>query len=259
MLRQKTGLPEEGELAMCTVLKVHHNSVFVKLNEYGDTGLVHISEVAPGRIRNIREYVKEGKVIVCKVLRINKERGYIDLSLRRVTEMQRRSKVNELKQEQMAEKILEMAARKHKQDIKDIFAKIEKEVYSKYDLLYSVFEEVITNENVLEELKFPKELIPDLIELTKQRIKPLEVTVDGKFTIKSYEPDGVELIKIAIKKGQKKVPDTDIKYLGGGNFKVRLVDSNYKDAEKRLKLLNETITKEIEKSGGKYAFTRAEK
>ena len=85
MLLKKEGFPEEDELVMCTVTQVQFHSVFVTLDEYDKGGMIHISEVSPGRIRNIRDFVREGKKIVCKVLRVNEEKGHIDLSLRRVT------------------------------------------------------------------------------------------------------------------------------------------------------------------------------
>ena len=112
MLFKKQGFPEEGELILCTVTSVQFHSVFVELDEYGKSGLIHISEVSPGRIRNIRDFVKEGKKVVCKVLRINEEKGYIDLSLRRVNESEKRRKIDDIKKEQNAEKIVEIAAGK---------------------------------------------------------------------------------------------------------------------------------------------------
>ena len=91
MLLMKQGLPEDGELVLCKVTNVQHHSVFVRMEEYGKSGMIHISEIAPGRIRNIRDYVKEGKIVVCKVLRINEERGHVDLP--RGTKLCRASKV----------------------------------------------------------------------------------------------------------------------------------------------------------------------
>ena len=61
MLLKKQGFPEESELVLCTVTSVQYHSVFVDIDEYGKSGLIHISEVSPGRIRNIRDFVKEGK------------------------------------------------------------------------------------------------------------------------------------------------------------------------------------------------------
>src|SRR3989338_2481000 len=106
MLYRRLGFPEDGELVLCTVTKVQSHSVFVRLDEFDKGGMIHISEVSPGRIRNIRDFVKEDKIVVCQVLRVSRERGYIDLSLRRVNDNQKRKKLEEIKQEQKAEKII---------------------------------------------------------------------------------------------------------------------------------------------------------
>src|SRR3990167_9616471 len=90
MLYKKKGMPEVNEVVMCTVKKVLFHSVFVDIEDYGLEGMIHISEVSPGRIRNIRDYVKEGKKIVCKVLKVDEVKGHIDLSLRRVNEAEKR-------------------------------------------------------------------------------------------------------------------------------------------------------------------------
>ena len=94
MLFKKQDFPEESELVLCTVTSVQYHSVFVELDEYSKNGMIHISEVSPGRIRNIRDFVKEGKKIVCKVLRINREKGYIELSIRRDNETEKSRKID---------------------------------------------------------------------------------------------------------------------------------------------------------------------
>src|SRR3989339_2016977 len=139
MLLKKEGFPEEDELVMCTVTKVQFHSVFVILDEYDKAGLIHISEVSPGRIRNIRDFVVEGRKVVCKVLRVNEEKGHIDLSLRRVTETQRRKKVDEIKQEQKAEKILEFVAKDLNVDTKKLFDDLSPNIFKKYASLYEFF------------------------------------------------------------------------------------------------------------------------
>ena len=73
---------EVGDLVMCTVDRIVGTVVFVKIDGYGEGGII-MSEIAPGRIRNLRDYVVPKKRIACKVLRISGNR--IDLSLRRVT------------------------------------------------------------------------------------------------------------------------------------------------------------------------------
>ena len=71
MFYKKKGFPEEGELLLCTVKKILYHSVFVDLDEYENKeGMIHISEVSPGRIRTLSDFVREGKKIICKVMNI---------------------------------------------------------------------------------------------------------------------------------------------------------------------------------------------
>ena len=141
MLLKRTGMPEEGDLLLCTVSKIYYNSVFVNLDEFpGKSGMIHISEIAPGRIRNIRDYVVEGKKVVCKVLRIDIEKGYIDLSLRRVTEGQKREKIDEIKQEQKAEKIVEHLSKELKKDLNDVYTQLSEKLLDTYPTLFNVIE-----------------------------------------------------------------------------------------------------------------------
>ena len=93
MVYKKSEIPEENEIVICTVKKILPHSVFLTLDEYDKKeAMLHISEVAPGRIRNMRDFVLEGKVIVCKILRIHKDKEHIDVSLRRVSLAQRKKK-----------------------------------------------------------------------------------------------------------------------------------------------------------------------
>ena len=61
MLYKKSGWPEVHEVVLCTVTRIQYTSVFVTLDEYEMQGMLHISEVSPGRIRNLNDYVKVGK------------------------------------------------------------------------------------------------------------------------------------------------------------------------------------------------------
>ncbi|RMF05507.1 S1 RNA-binding domain-containing protein [Candidatus Woesearchaeota archaeon] len=234
MLRKKQGFPEEGEVVLCTVTKIQYNSVFVNLDEYDKQGMIHISEIAPGRIRNIHDYVKEGKVVVCKVLRVNQERGHIDLSLRRVTETQRRLKVNELKQEQLAEKIVDFVAGKLKKDMKQLYNEIAKKIFDEqgYSSLYSAFEEVVNEDLSLASLGIDKKVASELEEVIRQRIKPPEVHINARMRVRSYEPDGVEHVKKVVSAAAKVDKEAvRINYLGGGSFGIDIKAPDYKTAE----------------------------
>lgn len=259
MLLKREGFPEEDELVMCTVTKVQFHSVFANLDDYGKSGMIHISEVSPGRIRNIRDYVKEGKKVVCKVLRINTERGHIDLSLRRVTETQKRKKVDEIKQEQKAEKILEFVAKDLNLDVKKLFEEIITNISKKYDSLYEFFQEVVTDSNAIKDAGIDAKTAKNLEEAIKSRIKEVSVKIEGKLKLTSYAANGVDVVKEALKKaieiGEENI---SIKYLGAGSYNLVVNAKDYKEAEKLLEDALEKALEYVRKNEGEGEFVRVE-
>lgn len=257
MLLKKKGFPEENELVMCTVTKVQFHSVFVNLDEYDKSGMIHISEVSPGRIRNIRDYVKEGKKVICLVLRVSEEKGHIDLSLRRVNEGQKRAKVNEIKKEQMAEKIIEFVAKKLDTDVRRLYSEISENILKKYDTIYSCFEDVVTTDGLLDKLGLDAKIVKDLEEAIKQRVKEAKVKIEGQLKIISYEPDGVDVVKEAFKKAKSVGKENYvIKYLGGGSYSVEVEAKDFKEAEKILKKSNDALFSFIESKKGSAEFIK---
>ncbi|MFA6887901.1 MAG: S1 RNA-binding domain-containing protein [Candidatus Woesearchaeota archaeon] len=259
MFYKREGYPDEGEVVLCTVTKVQPHSVFVRLDEFDKGGMIHISEVSPGRIRNIRDFVVEDKVIVCQVLRVNKDRGYIDLSLRRVNDNLKRKKIEVIKQEQKAEKIVEALAKEVQKQPLAVYKEIFTPISAHYTHLSQCFQEVSTGEITLEEVGVPSIYIKQLKEIIGQRIKPKEVYVGGKLMIQSYLPDGVEVIKQVLLAGIAKGKDMlTMTYLGAGVFNVLIKGEEYKEAEHILDSVLTTIQTELGKKGT-YGFTREEK
>jgi translation initiation factor 2 subunit 1 len=257
MLLIKQGMPEEDELILCTVTSVQYHSVFCQLDEYNNkVGMIHISEVAPGRIRNIRDFVVEGKKVVCKVLRIHEDKGHIDLSLRRVNTAQKRIKLNEIKQQQSAEKIIEYVAQQLKQPVKKVYDDVASALRS-YESIFKAFEAVVKDEFDLSTTKLNKKLVDELQNIVKQRIKPPEVNIGGMFSITTYDADGVGVIKRAFKKTEKIPGDFRIQYRGAGNYNIMVKAEEYKSAEKTLAKITKAVTTAIEATpNSTITFTR---
>ena len=81
---------EVGEIYEGKVTGITKFGAFVSF-EGGQTGMVHISEVAPTFVTEIRDFVTEGQMVKVKVLSINEE-GKISLSMKKALpeEQQRR-------------------------------------------------------------------------------------------------------------------------------------------------------------------------
>ena len=71
--------------------------IFVGLDEYY-SGLIHISEISSGFVRNVNDYVNLGEVIRAKVLEIDEDTLHVKLSIKdidyRITK-KKRTKIKE--------------------------------------------------------------------------------------------------------------------------------------------------------------------
>ncbi|HIH24909.1 TPA: S1 RNA-binding domain-containing protein [Candidatus Woesearchaeota archaeon] len=249
MFHRRHGYPAEDDILLCTVTSVQYNSVFCSLDEYdGKGGMIHISEVTAGRIKNIREYVSEGRKVVCKVLRVDKERGHIDLSLRRVTEGQRRDKNAALKQEQRAENIIDHIAKESKKDPAAFYAEVAPAILEHYEYLYLAFEDIVDDKFKLTETSLPAALAKKIEDTVRERIKPKSVTIEGVFSISTFAEGGVALVRDALIKGREAAAPADVRYLGAGSYKISVTAEEFKDAEKRLKAAVDAVEGSFKKS-----------
>ena len=254
MFLKKKGFPEQDELVFCTVTSVQSHSVFVRLEEYGSSGMIHISEVAPGRIRNIRDFVVENKPVVCKVIGINQERGHIDLSLRRVTEGQRRAKINDVKQEQKAEKIVEVVAKQLSAQPAQLYAQISGKLLDKFGSLFEAFMAIAKGEFPASGLDLPVTVSGALNDTIMQRIKPPVVELKGKLSIASYEPEGVSIVRDAL--NQAVAQGAVVSYLGAGTYLLRITAEDYKSAEQLIARASNAALSFMEAKGGEGSFAR---
>ncbi len=260
MKYKKEGMPSEGDVVVCVVKTILHNSVFVSLDEYKNKeGIIHISEISPGRIRTIRDYVKEGKTIICKVLRVKDDN--IILSLRRVSGAVKAKKLEELKVEEKSEKVLEVVAKNVNMPFEDLYKSVGVKIIEEFGSLASCFQELVkSNQNVLAKMGVEKKVEDQIIELVKQRFKPPEVKMVKKVIIKNPSPNGIDRIKevftdvggAAKKNGYNVV----FSYLGSPQYRMVIVSSDYKSAEKAVADMEKWLTEKVVGSGGEIEFVK---
>jgi len=233
MFYKKRDYPKNGELVICTVKKVLPHSVFVELDEYSKEGMIHISEISPGRIRNIRDFVEENKKIICKILQVNKEKGYIDLSLRRVNQSEKINKNEEYKQEQKAEKILEIVGNNLKKDLATIYDEAGYKILKAYPTLNSCFQDTINNDAKLDNLGINAKILSEIIKIAKEKITPKEVSIKGVLELRTEKQNGIEIIKQVLNKIKNN--KVNVLYLGAPRYKLIVTAQDYKKAEIILK------------------------
>merc|ERR1711907_313479 len=84
MYQQK--FPEVEDVVIVQVRSIADMGAYVSLLEYNNIeGMILLSELTRRRIRSVNKLIRVGKQEVCMVLRVDREKGYIDLSKRRVS------------------------------------------------------------------------------------------------------------------------------------------------------------------------------
>ncbi len=251
--------PEEGELVVCTVADVKDFAAFVTLDEYDERrGLIPISEIARGWIKYIRDYVREGQKVVCKVLNVDPDRGHIDLSLKDVNEHQRREKIHEWKNEQKAAKWIGFASEAAGVD-RGI---IEETIYREYGQLYPAFEDIVTTGGeAADRLKLDEQVKKALITVAHENVKVSRVTITGHLILTSSRPDGVNVIRRALRSAQPKVEDVEIDliYVGAPKYRIKVTAPDYKEAEKAIEKAASAAVGVVERAGGSGKFIRKQK
>lgn len=247
MLYTKDGFPEVNEIVLCEVTKISGNTTFVDVKEYEKEGVLIISEIAPGRIRNLRDHVVEGKTIVCKVLRVDERNNRVDVSLRRVPIPVMKDKLEEIKKEEYAEKIYMDVSKELQITKDDLFEKTYEIIFESYDTVFEALYDVMLDNSKVDmftNLKDNEKQV--LVKIINDRIKPEEVVFKKKFTLKSYSATGINEVKETLTTTLNSLNYSKVKiiYLAAGTYSISITHEDLKSASK----VYSTFKQELEKN-----------
>jgi len=223
---------EDGDIVICTVNKIVGTTVFVFIEGYGE-GSIIFSEIAPGRIRNIRAHVVPKKIIVCKVLRVTKNN--VDLSLRRVTPKEKKDKLEEAKYEKSYTNILKSILG---EKAKDTIIQIEKE-----SNLFEFFQEAKEDSSDLEKIlgKSNSEKVLEILNAQKKK----KTIIKKEISLITKHPEGINQIKEIL--GALK--EIKVKYISAGKYLLELESNDPKKASQILKNILSELEKTSKKEG----------
>ncbi|PIZ82518.1 hypothetical protein COX97_04405 [Candidatus Pacearchaeota archaeon CG_4_10_14_0_2_um_filter_05_32_18] len=219
---------QEGEIIICRVMGIVKTTVFVETFD-GIKGSIVMSEIAPGRIRNIRDYVVPNKVIVCKVLQVKD--NHLFLSLRRVKLSEQKEVLEDFKKEKSYEGIIKTISKNAEVLIKKISEK-----YSLREFLDNSKE----NPEILKE--FFSEEESEKIEKILVSKKEKEKELKKEFSLNCISPNGIEIIKNVLGKYD------GIKYLGNSMYVIIKKSHDPKKADQEIREILKIIEENAEKS-----------
>ncbi|PJE81642.1 hypothetical protein COU58_01730 [Candidatus Pacearchaeota archaeon CG10_big_fil_rev_8_21_14_0_10_32_42] len=229
---------EIGDILICAVEKIAGTTVFVEIEGSDKRGTIILSEIAAGRIRNLRDYVVPKKTIVCKVLRVSKD--HVELSLRRVKEKEKKEILEISKVEKGYEGILKSTLKEKSEKVVNQI----KENSSLKDFLESSKENSFELEKIV-----GKENAEKILEiLRKQKRKSVQIKKNIKLV--SNDPHGLKMIK-EVFDGE----DAEIRYTSAGNYSIKVEENDLKKADQKIREIIERIEKKAKKNNFEFYYS----
>ena len=243
-------MPEPGEIVVCTVRELTSHGIYVNLDQYGGmNGFLHVSEISTGWVRNIERVAKVQQKLVLKVIRANRMRREIDLSLRQVTNEERRAKVIEWKREERALAIVNAVKVKlgmSDDQTAELVAKLEGEFGTLYGALETAAKK---KEKAFQSLDLPPDVAAAVAQAAAEKIVPPTYEVGALVEVSSRAPDGIDHIKeTLLAAAQSSSAEITITYAGAPRYRVRITADDYKQAEKAL----DSVVEKIKDGVGKH-------
>ncbi|MBS3084387.1 hypothetical protein J4411_00545 [Candidatus Pacearchaeota archaeon] len=229
---------EPGDILVCTVEKIVGTTVFVEIERTEIKGTIILSEIAAGRIRNLRDYVVPKKVIICKVLRVMKD--HIELSLRRVKDKEKKETLEKNKIKKSYTSIL-------KSILKDKTDEIIKKIEEK-STIPEFLEESKKDPSKLKKIA-GKEESEKILEILKKQ-KEKTVSLRKEIKLASSNPNGVVLIKKILSGGKSIM----IKYIAAGRYSLICEDNSLKKADQKIAEFIKQIEKEAKENNIEFSY-----
>jgi translation initiation factor 2 subunit 1 len=251
--------PEEGDLIVGTVTSIRNFGAFVTLDEYGGReAFIHLSEVATGWVKYIRDHIREGQKIVARVLRVDPAKSQIDLSLKRINDHQRREKTQQWKNEGRALRLVEQVGQALKLSLDEASDLFGATLLEKYGSLFQAFEVASAEPHRFQQENAKAAWVTAFLKVARENIVPPQVTILGTLEVADPTPNGVEHVRAALLAAEEVDPvAVEVHYVGAPKYRVRVLASQYKQAEETLKRATDAALKSIKAAGGEGTFTRA--
>jgi len=237
--------PDVGDIVMARVTSIQDMGAYAHLLEYNNIdGMIPHSELSRKRIRSIQKLIRVGRTEPVVVLRVDEQKGYIDLSKRRAQpdeiaiaedKFVRAKLVNQiirnvadtcnLSMEELAEKTAWKLARIHKGD------------------LYAGFKACVGRPELLNDCGLDEHTKKILLAKIGHHLKSHKHKIRADIDVTCYGYEGVDAIKAALKAGiacgTDDIPIT-IKLLAPPHY---IVAAHTTEVDEAIDLINNSLLK----------------
>ena len=195
---------------MVNVRSIAEMGAYVHLLEYNNIeGMILLSELSRRRIRSINKLIRVGKTEPVVVIRVDKEKGYIDLSKRRVsaedvekcTERYAKAKaVNSILRH-----VAELLLYDSDEQLEELYQKTAWHFEEKYKKqkasAYDFFKQSVLDPSILAECGLDEDTKEVLLNNIKRKLTSQAVKIRADVEVACYGYEGIDAVKAALKAG----------------------------------------------------------
>mmetsp|Transcript_41 Transcript_41/g.87 ORF Transcript_41/g.87 Transcript_41/m.87 type:complete len:336 (-) Transcript_41:63-1070(-) len=195
--------PEIESVVMVNVRNIADMGAYVSLLEYDNIeGMILLSELSRRRIRSIHKLIRVNRNEVVMVLRVDKEKGYIDLSKRRVSPEDVQACEERFNKAKAVHGVLRHVAERRKYYLEELYERIGWPLYKKYGHAFDAFKLAISEDknagDPFEDLDIPEDLKEELKTYILRRLAPQPIKIRSDIEVSCFSYDGIDAIREAL-------------------------------------------------------------
>lgn len=262
--------PEVDDVVMVNVRNIAEMGAYVNLLEYNNIeGMILLSELSRRRIRSINKLIRVGKNECVVVIRVDKEKGYIDLSKRRVSPEEVKKCEAKYSNAKTVHSILRHTAEilKYETDeqLEELYTKTAwtldtnlKGVGKAFD----AFKKAVTDHSVLDELDLDEDTKKVLLNNITQRLMPQAMKCRADIQVSCFTHEGIDAVKEALLKGlenDKEEMPIKINLIAPPTYVITTTTMNREEGLKALEESIKAIEKVIISKSGTFTIQQAPK
>jgi len=198
--------PEVDEVVMVQVRSIAEMGTYVALLEYNNIeGMILLSELSRRRIRSINKLIRVGKQEICMVLRVDQDKGYIDLSKRRVSPEDVQKCDERFQRSKAVHSIMRHVSELNHIAMEELYRQTAWRLYLKFGHAYEAFcaaisdPDSIFNEEIMPGLA--PELRQSLLDNIAKRLTPTAIKIRADIEVTCFHYEGIDAIKRSLLKG----------------------------------------------------------
>lgn len=263
--------PQLHEAVNTNVTSIGDMGAYVKLLEYNHVdGMILLSELSRRRIRSINKLVRVGRDECAVVVRVDEEKGYIDLSKRRLSDEEKVRCANKFEKAKHVNSIVKHTAdllnMQTNQELEDFMAKtawtLDKQFHKaeeEYKASYDCFKKAVDDPSMLANLDITEIQRETLLKTIRQRLTPQAQKLRSEIEVTCYSYEGVDAIKQALNKGLTHTTEyvpLRITLIAPPLFVMTTITNDRKSGVDIMNAAMDSIKEEIESLGGRFEIKK---